>query len=74
MSEAKRHEFLVIQETFFNLVACTSLIDEKASCRVPTAGTSMGWHISDTGFSDTGSPYGECAEFPDTHRHILFAC
>jgi hypothetical protein len=34
----------------------------------------MGWHISDTGFSDTGSPYGECAEFPDTHRHILFAC
>jgi hypothetical protein len=68
------HDFLVVREGFLNLVACTSLSDEEAQTRVPVSGTSYGWHISERGFSDTGSPYGECAEYPETHRHILFDC
>lgn len=67
-------DFVVYAEGLCFASACTSLSNEAAVARMPAAGTSHGWQVSDENFRD-GTPNGSpCNQRPETHRHLLFEC
>lgn len=68
------NEFVLMGEGLCYAAVCTSLTDEQATARMPIAGTSRGWQVSEEDFKD-GTPNGApCRDNPTTHRHILFDC
>lgn len=68
--------FTVITYGMLSASVCTCLSDEEATellnLEYP-CGTTTGWMISERDYSNDTNP-GKCANWPDTHRHILFDC